>query len=300
MAELSGIVNVYKPVGMTSHDVVGRMRKILGIRKIGHTGTLDPDAEGVLPICVGKATKAADMLTATDKEYTARVTLGSATDTGDASGKIISSVDMDEVVIGKGDIEKAAEEFLGEIMQVPPMYSAIKVGGKKLYELARKGIEIEREPRRVRIDKIEIFDCAPSDGSVREFSAAVACSKGTYIRSLCSDLGEKLGCHAHMSGLVRTRSGRFDQSGSYTLDMIAEMAEVGDFSFLIPTDSVFEKYGAITLDERNAAMVKNGVRVRAPKNTREGEIYRVYDKDGAFLTVSKRENDRMTIIKTFY
>ncbi len=299
MAQLSGIINVYKPPGMTSHDVVNRLRRLLGTRKIGHTGTLDPDAEGVLPMCVGRATKAADMLTASDKEYIARVTLGSATDTQDSSGRPTKTADMSGFKLTEDDIKTAAQKFIGDISQVPPMYSAIKVGGKKLYELARQGVEIERKPRTVRISEIEITDCEPKDG-IREFSMRVSCSKGTYIRTLCEDIGEELGCLAHMSGLKRTRSGRFAAAESYTLDEIAEMKESGDMSFLTPTDAVFEEYKAVALGAKAAAMVRNGVKVHAPDSTEEGGIYRIYDENNNFLTLSKRENNRFTILKTFY
>ena len=154
MAGLSGIINVYKPKGITSHDVVYKLRKILGIKKIGHTGTLDPDAEGVLPMCIGRATKTADMLTAADKEYMAEVTLGFSTDTQDSSGSVIKSVDMDDFIVSSDDIENAVTKYIGDINQLPPMYSAIKIGGKKLYELARQGIEIERKPRFVKINSL--------------------------------------------------------------------------------------------------------------------------------------------------
>ncbi len=300
MGELSGIINIYKPAGMTSHDVVNRLRRLLGTKKIGHTGTLDPDAEGVLPMCVGRATKAADMLTATDKEYTAKVALGSATDTQDASGSVIAAVDMESVKVTAEDIENTAAGFEGASEQVPPMYSAVKIGGKKLYELARKGEEIERPPRKIYISRIEAFDFMPSPENVRAFSMRVACSKGTYIRTLCNDIGEKLGCHAHMSGLVRVRSGRFDLSGSRTLEEIERMYAEGDLTFLTPTDKVFGDYAAVTLPDRAAAMVINGVRVRAPRNIAEGENVRVYAGDGRFLSVSKNEGGRLTILKLFY
>lgn len=177
MIELSGIINVYKPKGLTSHDVVNKIRRILGIKKVGHTGTLDPDAEGVLPICVGRATKTADMLTASDKQYRARVTLGSATDTQDSSGKVIKSA---EVNVTKEDIENSVKKFIGDIDQIPPMYSAIKIGGKKLYELARENKTVERPPRRIHISNISITGFDLENNS---FEMIVDCSKGTYIRS---------------------------------------------------------------------------------------------------------------------
>lgn len=300
MGELSGIINIYKPAGMTSHDVVNRLRRLLDIKKIGHTGTLDPDAEGVLPMCVGRATKTADMLTASDKEYIAKVALGSATDTQDASGSVVAAVDMDGVRVTAEEIQKTAAEFEGASEQVPPMYSAVKIGGKKLYELARKGEVIERPPRKIYISKIEAFDFSPSPRNVRTFSLRVACSKGTYIRTLCNDIGEKLGCHAHMSGLVRAKSGRFDLNGSRTLDEVERMYAEGDLTFLTPVDKVFEEFAAITLPGRASALMCSGVRVRAPKDTAEGETYRVYSADGRFLSISKNEGGRLTILKLFY
>ena len=300
MAGLNGIVNVYKPKGLTSHDVVSRLRKLLGIKKIGHTGTLDPDAEGVLPMCIGRATKTADMLTAADKEYLAEVTLGAATDTQDSSGTVIASADMDKLCIRAEDIQAAAEEFVGDIMQVPPMYSAVKVGGKKLYELARQGIEIERRPRPVRIERIDLSDFKPSESRAARFTMRVACSKGTYIRTLCNDLGERLGCHGHMSGLVRTKSGRFRVEQSYTLEKIEEMYREGDLSFFTPIDMVFSEYKSLTLSDRAAFKMCNGTQVMSPPGAVEGETYRVYDKNGRFLTVSQVKNGRLNILKTFY
>ncbi len=297
---LNGIINVYKPKGITSHDAVYRLRRILSIKKIGHTGTLDPGAEGVLPMCIGRATKVADMITAADKEYLAEVTLGSATDTQDAEGKVISSVNMEELRVTASDIEAEAANFYGDIMQIPPMYSAIKVGGKKLYELARQGVEIEREARRVHIDSIEVSNFLPSADKVHVFSMRVACSKGTYIRTLCHDLGERLGCHAHMSGLVRTKSGRFTVREAYTLDKIEDMYKSGDLSFFTPIDSVFTELEAITVPEKEAFKIMNGVRIRAPRSAADGQTYRVYGKDGKFLTISRSENGRLKILKTFY
>ena len=214
---INGIININKPAGMTSHDVVYRLRKLFGIKKIGHTGTLDPDATGVLPMCIGKATRTSDMLTATDKRYTAEVTLGAATDTQDSSGKVIKSADVKDFGITEAKILDTLNEFVGEISQTPPMYSAIKVNGKKLYELAREGKEVERKPRIVTVYSIEPLGF---DLENNKFTIDVSCSKGTYIRTLCNDIGEKLGCFAHMSSLKRTASGRFTIDDSYTLEEV--------------------------------------------------------------------------------
>lgn len=292
--ELNGIINVSKPAGMTSHDVVAVLRRILNMKKIGHTGTLDPDAVGVLPICAGRATKAADMLTASDKQYKAIVTLGSKTDTQDSSGKVTGSAD---VCVTEEDIVKSTQKFVGDISQIPPMYSAIKIGGKKLYELARENKTVERPPRTIHISKIEVteFDLANN-----RFEMLVDCSKGTYIRTLSNDIGEDLGCFAHMSGLTRTKSGRFSLADAYSLTDIEEMYDRGDMSFLIPIDKMFEEFEVITLYDKAAAMVRNGVRVRAPKEAVDGRMYRVYASDGTFLTISQCEENRLRIKKTFF
>lgn len=290
---MNGVINVNKPLGMTSHDVVYRLRKLLSIKKIGHTGTLDPDASGVLPMCIGRATKVADMLTAQDKQYIAEVTLGSATDTLDATGTVTQSA---EVTVTPADIERATEKFIGKIEQIPPMYSAVKVDGKKLYELAREGKEIERKPRCVRIDNIEILNI---DLENNKFLMKVDCSKGTYIRTLCDDIGRYLGCFAHMSALERTRSGRFDISESYTLEEIEEMLGSGNLEFFVPVDKVFEEYPSLTLSKSKAHKMCNGTRVTF-QGIEEGVVYRVYDESGNFLTISEAEDGTLKILKTFY
>ena len=290
---MNGVININKPLGITSHDVVYRLRKLLSIKKIGHTGTLDPDASGVLPMCIGRATKVADMLTAQDKQYVAEVTLGSATDTLDKTGTVTETA---EVNVTKADILKAVAEFVGDIEQIPPMYSAIKVDGKKLYELAREGVEIERKPRQVQIDAIEVLDI---DLNAGRFSMKIDCSKGTYIRTLCDDIGRRLGCFAHMSALERTKSGRFDLSESYTLEQIEEMFGNGDLSFFTPVDAVFEEYTKLTLSSRKAKKMCNGTRVSV-QGIEDGVTYRVYDESGNFLTISEAEDGVLKILKTFY
>lgn len=290
---MNGIINVNKPLKMTSHDVVYRLRKILSVKKIGHTGTLDPDASGVLPMCVGRATKTADMLTAQDKQYVAEITLGSATDTLDASGKITASADVN---VSEEDIRRIVAGFIGETEQIPPMFSAVKINGKKLYELARKGEEAERKPRKVRINQIEIQNI---DLPHKKFVMKVDCSKGTYIRTLCDDIGRKLGCYAHLSQLTRTRSGRFDISQSYTLEEIERMFTDGDMTFMTPIDEVFNEYEKLILTQTKAYKMCNGAKVSV-QGVCDGKIYRVYDENGNFLTISQAENGFMKILKTFY
>ena len=290
---MNGTINVNKPVGFTSHDVVAKLRGILSTKRIGHTGTLDPDATGVLPICVGTATKAAEFLTAEQKEYVAEVTLGVETDTQDASGTVLRFA---AVHVTEEDVSAAVRQFVGEIAQTPPMYSAIKQDGKRLYELAREGKTVERKPRMVTIDAIviESFDLEN-----KKFSMRVRCSKGTYIRTLCRDIGERLGCFAHMSALCRTQSGRFRIEDAYTLPEIEAMTAAGDTSFLTPVDRVFDALPALYLSARKAQKMCNGVRVSTP-GMEEGRTYRVYDEKGCFLTVSKAEGGVLKIEKTFY
>ncbi len=290
---MNGVINIHKPKGFTSHDVVARLRRILSMKKIGHTGTLDPDATGVLPICVGRATKVADMLTATGKEYIAKVQLGAETDTQDASGTVLRRA---EVTVSEEDIRAAAERFEGDILQIPPMYSAIKQNGKKLYELARAGQTVERKPRPVTIEKIEILEINLKENW---FTMRVACSKGTYIRTLCQDMGETLGCFGHMAELCRTKSGRFSLDRAVTLEDVESLMEQGDTSFLTPTDQVFQELPVLTLSKRKAELVKNGVRVSTP-GMEENVTYRVYDEMGNFLTISRAEAGVLVIEKTFY
>ncbi len=215
---LNGVINVYKEKGYTSHDVVAIVRKTLNIKKVGHTGTLDPDAEGVLPVCIGQATKLADYIMAERKSYTAEITFGAETTTQDASGDIIKEY---EYTFDENRLREVIDTFKGEQTQVPPMYSAIKVNGKKLYELAREGKEIERKARKITIYDIRIVDIMPPNRAIIE----IDCSKGTYIRSLCSDIGNKLGWGAFMSSLTRTASGKFKLNEAVKLDELKNAAE---------------------------------------------------------------------------
>ncbi|MBR2453270.1 MAG: tRNA pseudouridine(55) synthase TruB [Clostridia bacterium] len=290
---MDGIVNVNKPLGITSHDVVYRLRRILGIKKIGHTGTLDPDASGVLPMCVGKGTKLAEYLTAKDKQYFATMKLGSFTDTQDASGKIIESF---EVSVTKEEIRDAVKGFVGDIMQIPPMYSAIKVDGKKLYELAREGKTVEREPRQVTIENIEIKNI---DMETNTVEMLVDCSKGTYIRTLCNDIGAALGCGGHMASLKRTKSGRFDIKDSFTLEEIEKMAGENDFSFMVSVGEALSEYEKIVLADRNAQRVRNGIKISV-EGLKMDEIYRVFDEQEEFLALAQQTENGFTIIKSFY
>ena len=251
----SGIINVYKEAGYTSFDVVAKLRGILHIKKIGHTGTLDPDAVGVLPICVGKATKVCDMLTNTDKTYVATLLMGVSTDTYDTSGTVL---DEKEVNVTPEMVENTIKSFIGEQEQIPPMYSAIKVNGKKLYELAREGKVIERKARRINIYNIEIIDI-----NLPRVKMRIDCSKGTYIRSLCNDIGEKLGCHGCMENLVRERVGNFSIDNTIIIEEIQSlMNENRVEEVLLPIDSVFSSYPMIKVKAEFQKACLNGAKLK--------------------------------------
>lgn len=251
-SNISGIINIYKEKGYTSHDVVNIVRKTLGRIKTGHTGTLDPDAEGVLPVCVGKATKLADYITASVKQYRAQITLGVTTTTEDATGEVL---ERREVNVTEEQLRAAAESFMGEYYQTPPMYSAIKVNGKKLYELAREGKEIERKKRLIHIyavDDIHFIDKTTAQ-------MLVTCSKGTYIRTLCKDIGEKLGCGACMSALTRCKSGRFSIENSIRIDDFKALAAEGRLDeVLLGMDKALEDYKSVTVSDAAEKYLANG------------------------------------------
>ena len=293
MDNINGIVVVNKEKGFTSHDVVNVVRRIFGTRKVGHTGTLDPDATGVLPICIGKGTKVADMLTFSDKCYEARVRLGLTTDTQDISGEILTTADVN---ISENELLEVVKKFTGNIEQIPPMYSAIKIKGQKLCDLARKGVEVERMPR-----SITIYSAEVRDFNGTEFNLAVHCSKGTYIRTLCHDIGAYLGCGAVMTELKRTKSSCFSLDNSYTLDELKSMDENALQAVLSPIDSVFVDYPELKLNDKLKKLFCNGVKCSI--GAKEG-TYRVYDKDGVFLAVAQvLERDNKNIlksVKTFY
>lgn len=236
---MDGIINVYKEKGYTSHDVVAKLRGILRMKKIGHTGTLDPDAEGVLPVCLGKATKLCDLLTDKTKTYQAVMLLGQETDTQDTTGEVLAQYPVNAT---EEEVREAVESFLGPYMQVPPMYSALKVNGKKLYELARAGKEVEREARLV-----EIFEIHVDSIELPRVTMTVTCSKGTYIRTLCYDIGRKLGCGGCMEHLLRTRVDRFELADSLKLSQIEELRDRGEVeNHVIAVDEVFAGLPAYT------------------------------------------------------
>lgn len=248
---IDGIINVYKEKGFTSHDVVAKLRGILHQKKIGHTGTLDPDAVGVLPVCLGKGTKVCDLLTEESKTYVAVLLLGKTTDTQDISGQILSE---SEVSLSREEAEAAVHSFLGAYDQIPPMYSALKINGKKLYELARAGVEVERMPRRVEIFDIEILSV-----ELPRIEFRVRCSKGTYVRTLCHDIGEKLGCGGCMESLIRTRAAQFKIEESLKLTEIEQLAAEGRImEKVLPVDSCFSAYPAYQAKPEADRFLYNG------------------------------------------
>lgn len=284
----NGIINIFKEKGFTSHDVVAKMRGILRQKKIGHSGTLDPDATGVLPVLLGNATVLSDMLTDKSKEYEAVMLLGVSTDTQDITGKILEKKDTSG--LNKDMVKEIIQSFLGEYMQLPPMYSALKVGGKKLVDLAREGKEVKREPRAVYIFDIDIMDI-----SLPKVKFKAKVSKGTYIRTLCHDIGEKLSVGGCMESLMRTRVDRFYINDAITLKQVEENRECIKknilsveeyFSFLpkINTSPEFDKY------------LHNGNKLKLDKKPENSELYRLYDSKDRFIAIYKKE---MTELKPF-
>lgn len=277
---MNGILNVYKEKGFTSHDVVAKLRGICRQRKIGHTGTLDPEAEGVLPVCFGRATKVCDLLTDKDKAYEAVLLLGRVTDTQDVHGQ---TLEEHEVLVNEAQVREAIMRFVGDIMQVPPMYSALKVNGQKLYQLARAGKEVERQARPITIHDIEIVKIELPRVTMR-----VSCSKGTYIRTLCHDIGAALGCGGCMEELLRIRVDRFELSESLRLSEVADLMAKGELEArLIAVDSLFTKWPARICTERFEKMLYNGNALpgEAFVEVERPEMIRVYDRTGCFIGV---------------
>lgn len=267
---VNGIINVYKEKGYTSFDVVAKMRGIFGQKKIGHTGTLDPDAQGVLPVCLGKATKVCDLLTDKDKVYKATMLLGIQTDTLDISGKVCNKA---VVNVTEQQVRDVISTFVGTIEQVPPMYSALKVNGKKLYELAREGKIIERKAR-----KVSIYDITIDEICLPEVVMTVSCSKGTYIRSLCDDIGTKLGCYGCMKDLLRTKVACFDIGDAYKISEIEKLKE----SIVLPVDILFENIPAVNTVLMAQKLIENGNRIPAEMINADGNKQRKYDDEGRY------------------
>ena len=290
---VNGIINVYKEKGYTSFDVVAKLRGIFHQKKIGHTGTLDPDAQGVLPVCLGKATRVCDLLTDKDKVYKTVLLLGQETDTQDITGQVLNQA---KVNVTEQAVYDAISQFVGRQKQVPPMYSALKVNGKKLYELAREGKVIERKAR-----DIEVFGINVESIDLPEVTMTVHCSKGTYIRTLCNDIGELLGVGGLMKSLVRTRVSCFDLAQALTLAQVEEHRDLGTLNeILLPVDGVFSEYPALHVEEEARKKLQNGNRlmisdlsvsdrsaVQLPEleTTGEAQRFRVYDIAGKFYGI---------------
>lgn len=300
---INGLINIYKEPGFTSHDVVAKLRGIVKQKKIGHTGTLDPDAEGVLPVCLGKATKLCDMLAGETKTYEAVLLLGVTTDTQDAGGIIRESR---PVSCTEEEVRRCAEAFLGEQLQVPPMYSALKQNGKKLYELAREGKEVERAARPVRFYEITVMKTELPRAWLR-----VTCSKGTYIRTLCHDIGEALGCGGCMEHLTRTRVGRFEWKDAFRLSqvqLLSDQARLGEC--ILPLDKVFSSLPALQAEPEGDQAARNGgclcpEQVRGcgePVAWQDGREYRVYDSKQAFIGIYRYDAEKayFRLVKMFY
>ncbi len=289
----NGIINVYKEAGFTSHDVVAKLRGIFGQRKIGHTGTLDPAATGVLPVCLGQGTKLVDMITDRSKTYEARVLLGVTTDTEDTTGTKTGSSELSGNFFEGG--EQAVEErirgildgFVGGYDQIPPMYSAIKKDGKRLYELAREGKEIERSARRVEIYSIELINV-----ELPYFTMLVHCGKGTYIRSLCRDIGERIGCGACMDSLCRTQVGRFALEDALTLEKLQKLKDEDRLSdVVVPVDMMFEEYMPVHAGEDFHKLIKNGNKVSSRVCSELHTPVRMYC-DGVFYGIYELDDKK--------
>ena len=287
---MNGIILVDKPMGFTSHDVVAKLRGILRERRIGHSGTLDPMATGLLVVFVGRATRAVEFAESHEKEYIAGLRLGIVTDTQDTTGAILETCDKAVTI---GGLSAVLPEFTGEIMQIPPMYSAIKVQGQKLYDLARSGVEIERTSRAITIKELEILGEEAED-----FTLRVVCSKGTYIRTLCHDIGQRLGTGAAMSSLRRTVAGNFSISNAHTIDEIRELTENGELEkIILPVDTLFGEYPSVTVSEWQLKKCLCG---NSFETSEKNGKYRVYDENGGFLMLGSVENGIMSTIKSFF
>lgn len=283
----NGIINIYKEAGFTSHDVVAKLRGILKQKKIGHTGTLDPEAVGVLPVCLGKGTKVCDLLTDKDKVYETVMCLGVVTDTQDMTGEVL---ERHEVNVTREQLEAVLDQFRGEYDQIPPMYSALKVQGKKLYELAREGKVVERKARRIQILGLDLLKIEDDGIHVH---MRVHCSKGTYIRTLCHDIGEKLGCGAAMEKLTRTQVGVFEIQDALTLSQVEALVQAGEENQVIRSiDSMFQMWSSAKTDATFDRMLYNGnvlykenVFIEGGLKPENGSKYRIYDSQGQFCAV---------------
>ena len=284
---MTGIVIVDKPAGWTSQDVTARLRRVFGTRRIGHGGTLDPMATGVLPVFVGRATRGVEFFEHADKTYEAVLRLGTVTDTQDSTGTVL---EKRPAAVTEAEFRDILPKFTGEIAQIPPMYSAIKVDGKKLYELARAGKEIERKPREITVFSLDLLEFTGETAKIR-----VHCSKGTYIRTLCHDIGAALGCGGCMETLRRTAAGEYTLADSVELDTLLNAERPEDY--LRDVDTLFRQYPAVTLTEKQALRCRNGnsFSISLPEGS-----YRAYDSQGTFLMLAKVRGGIMETVKSFF
>ena len=286
---MQGILIVDKPMDWTSFDVVAKLRGVLGTRKLGHSGTLDPMATGVLPVFCGGASKAVDLQLNHDKTYRATLRLGARTDTGDSTGTVLETA---PVTAGETELQAVLPQFVGPQMQVPPMYSAVKINGQPLYKLAREGVTVERKARPIEIYGIE-YGGSPAEN---EYVLTVRCSKGTYVRTLCHDIGQALGCGGCMSSLRRTVAAGFTLDDAVTLDRVQQEGE----ALLAPLDSLFRQHPAYRIRQpRVDALCRNGNPFTIRQPLPEG-LYRVYGLEGEFLCLSRLEGGVMTSLKNFF
>lgn len=298
---MNGIIVIDKENGYTSFDVVAKMRRICGEKKIGHTGTLDPMATGVMPILIGNATKAQSLLPESDKEYEATLSFGITTDTLDITGKVLSQTESN---VKSEDLEAVLPQFRGDIMQLPPMYSAVSKDGVRLYELARKGLVTEREARPITVYKLDLLNF---DEQLQSAQILVKCSKGTYIRSICDDIGQVLGCGAVMTSLRRVTACGYTLDDAITLEKAKELSENGMLEeYLRPTESVFACYPSVKVTEAQAVRFKNGgglmlSRTDVDDSSENGAYYRVYNSSDVFLGLGyvNKEKEELSVKKQF-
>lgn len=283
-----GIVIIDKPDGWTSQDVAAKLRGVFRERRIGHGGTLDPMATGVLPIFVGRATRAVEFFESAEKEYVAGLRLGVETNTQDTTGEVTAE---HPVSVTRAQVEQVLQTFLGPQEQIPPMYSAVKIGGKKLYELARQGKTVERKPRSIEILELELLE-----GEGCDYRFRVRCSKGTYVRTLCHDIGQALGCGGCMSSLRRTKAGVYEEAQSVTMEQLLTMEDPA--SVLLPVDSVFAHLPELRVTERQLKPIYNGADVKI--GDQAPGTYRVYGPDGTFLMVGTVQNRMLKTVKSFF
>lgn len=288
---MNGILLIDKPTGWTSSDVVAKLRGILHERRIGHSGTLDPMATGLLVIFVGRATRAAEFAEADDKRYLAGLRLGLVTDTQDITGSILTQT---KATVTEEQLKEALSLFKGDLLQIPPMYSAIKIDGRKLYQIARKGVEVERKPRKITVSTLDLLGIVGDD-----WLLDISCSKGTYVRTLCHDIGTALGCGGCMSSLRRLKAGSFTVEKALTLQQVQEAADTGRVTdLLLPVDTLFSLYPSLTVDAEGERRIRCGNELSLPDA--DDGTYRVYNVRGNFLALSAAEQGVLRTIKSFF